>query len=62
MPEHMMDDTMLACMIASTLFGLIILALVIVQTVLQARILRELRKLTAERPAGSPAGPAPAPT
>lgn len=51
----------MVCLIASTLFGLAILILVVIQTVLQMRILRELRKQTVERrpQAGNPPGPAP---
>lgn len=51
MPEHMMNgatmDTaiMIVCLVGSALFALVFLVLIIIQTVLQARILREVREL-----------------
>ena len=52
---QMMDGgMMMACMIAGTLFALVILVLIIVQTVLQAKILGELRRFRAESPPVSP--------
>ena len=50
--EHEMG-MMMACMIATTLFSLLLVVAVIVQAVLQAKILRELRKV---RHDGSRAG------
>lgn len=41
----MMDGMMAICMIASTLFALVILVAVIIQTVVQVKILGEIRKL-----------------
>lgn len=53
----MMDhNMMMVCMIATALFALVILILLIVQTVLQAKILggiRELNKKTPALPAAS---------
>jgi hypothetical protein len=47
MDGSMMGGTMMFCMMASALFGLIITVAVIVQAVLQTKILDELRKLNA---------------
>jgi len=44
MQGSMMDGSMMLCMAASALFGLIVAVTVIVQAVLQAKILRELRE------------------
>ena len=50
MMDGMMNGTMMQiCMIASTLFALIALITLVVQAVLQAKILRELRGLRADR-------------
>lgn len=40
-----MDGTMMICLVASTLFVLIVAITVIIQAVLQKKILREVRKL-----------------
>lgn len=51
MNEPMMDGgMMMACRIATTLFALVIRALVIAQTVLQTKILREPRRVHAVSP------------
>jgi hypothetical protein len=39
------DVGMMLCMIAGVLFSLVILALIVTQTVLQARILSEVRRI-----------------
>jgi heme exporter protein D len=44
----MMGDMMMVCMIAGTLLALAVLVTLVVQTVLQAKILRELRRLHVE--------------
>jgi hypothetical protein len=44
----MMNGSMMLCMIAAALFDLIIVIAVIVQAVLQANILREVRRLKTE--------------
>lgn len=49
MMDGMMGGMMQVCMIAGTLFVLVILVTMIVQAVLQAKILRELKALRAER-------------
>lgn len=48
--EMMGSGMMMACMIATTLFVLIILVTIITQAVLQAKILRELRRIRADSP------------
>lgn len=46
MMEGMMNNNMMAmCMVASTLFALGIAAVVVIQAVLLAKILRELRQM-----------------
>lgn len=45
MDQPMMDGLMTTCMIASTRFSLVILLLVIIQTAVQVKLLREVRKL-----------------
>lgn len=49
MDPSMMNGMMMICMIASTLFVLSILITLVVQAVLQAKILRELRQLRSEQ-------------
>lgn len=41
----MMDGTMMLCMVASSLFGLVVAVTVIIQAVLLSKILGEVRKL-----------------
>lgn len=53
--EHVMDGgmsdgMMAACVIGGTLYALVLLVTVIVQAVLLARILREVRRLRGEEP------------
>jgi predicted lipid-binding transport protein (Tim44 family) len=45
----MMNGSMMLCMVASALFGLIIAVTIIVQAVLLAKILGELRKFNEQR-------------
>jgi hypothetical protein len=45
MDNSMMDGMMAICMIASTLFALVILVAIIIQTVVQVKILGEVRRL-----------------
>jgi hypothetical protein len=45
MDNSMMDGMMAICMIASTLFTLVILVAIIMQTVVQVKILSEIRRL-----------------
>jgi len=45
MDDSTMNGMMMICMIACTLFALVILVLVIIQTVVQVKLLREVRKL-----------------
>ncbi|MCG3117844.1 MAG: hypothetical protein LLH30_19410 [Candidatus Manganitrophus sp. SA1] len=45
MEQMMMDGMMMYCMAALTFFALIVAVTLIIQTVLQFKILREVRKL-----------------
>ena len=45
MDNSMMDGMMAICMIASTLFALVILVAIMIQTVVQVKILGEVRRL-----------------
>lgn len=48
--QMMSEPMMMACMIASALFALIVLITLVVQAILQAKILRELRRLRVDTP------------
>jgi hypothetical protein len=41
-----MNMGMMLCMVAGVLFSLVIVAVIVIQTVLQARILKEVRRIT----------------
>lgn len=47
MEDMNMDGMMMMCMMAGAVFALVILVCVIVQTILQAKMLRELRRIGA---------------
>lgn len=47
MNDMNMDGMMMMCMMAGTVFALVILVCVVVQTIVQAKMLRELRRIGA---------------
>ena len=47
--QGMNGSMMVMCMVAATLFSLIVVVTLIVQAVLQAKILREIRKYEGEK-------------